>query len=120
MPENSSTGLRLTRLSKKSIDRILLDARAVTTGASMTNTSIAICSSGGVHFVPSVAEPGDLFCEIPSSNIVLLVGRRTGAVGWYLIGRAINFLSDPMEKYLKFSYSPMVVQQMKELGREVT
>ncbi|KAL5314772.1 hypothetical protein ACEPPN_017419 [Leptodophora sp. 'Broadleaf-Isolate-01'] len=107
------------KLDGEAIELILLNARLFTRGVSMTRTRIAISSSGIIYFVPSVTRPGDVFCEMPSSSIVL-IARKSTWPGHDLIGRAIQFMSDPTENPSNFSFSPMDVQQMKELGREVT
>jgi len=107
------------RLSKRDISWIVEDARAVTAGTPMIHTSIAICSSGEIYFVPSIARPGDLFCEMPASDIILVV-RKSPYDGHDLVGRAILFLGEPLNKPSKFSFSIMAMRQMKESGREVT
>ncbi|KAG4440979.1 hypothetical protein IFR05_003543 [Cadophora sp. M221] len=107
------------KLNREDIQWILNKARGATMGVSMTRTRIAVSSSGVIYFVPSVTRPGDIFCRMPSSSIVLIARESIGP-GHDLIGRAIPFISNPAEKSSNFSFSPLDVQQMKELGQEVT
>ncbi|KAH7391407.1 hypothetical protein BKA64DRAFT_102812 [Cadophora sp. MPI-SDFR-AT-0126] len=106
---------RRYKLKKDDVLRILADAQTVTDGMSMPRPSIAICTSGVVYFVPDVTKPGDILCQVPSSDIVVIVRQ------WLLepVGRAIPFLSNPAEQPSQFEPSPLDVQAMRKNRREV-
>ncbi|KAL2063514.1 hypothetical protein VTL71DRAFT_5319 [Oculimacula yallundae] len=118
MPQVSDPARR-QKLRRSSINEILLDAQAVTAKDSMVDYSIAICSSGGTYFVSAAAKPGDIFCKIPSLDLVILVGERRGFRRCF-VGRAIPFLSDTVKKPWAVDDDMTDVKQMEKQGREGT
>lgn len=102
--------------SREALNRILLDARSVTSENPTANTSIALCESGFICFVPSEARPGDFVCQFPQSNISIIIS----AAEERLVGRAVNFLSDPHDKPFTVFDDPIDQRALKEDGREIT